>query len=72
VRGTGCDANTKRRWCSGCAKAHPGAVHCQQKCEICKLKLARWRKGGRKDGKDGKKRWCAGCAKVHVGAANVV
>ena len=68
MRGTGCDANTKRRWCSGCAKAHPGAVHCQQKCEICKLKLAKRGDGRRKDGK---KRWCAGCAKVHAGAANV-
>ena len=43
----------------------PGPCTASKKCEICKLKLAR-------RGKDGKKRWCAGCAKVHVGAVNVV
>ena len=53
------------RWCSGCAKAHAGAVDvASKKCEGCGLKAPSF--GLPAEGK--KKRWCSGCAKGHPGA----
>ena len=50
---------TKAQWCSGCAKAHAGAVNVvSKKCEGCGLKHPSF--GLSSDVK--KKRWCAGCA----------
>ena len=54
----GLSAEGKRRWCSGCAKAHTGAadlVH--KKCEGCGLKQSICGLPA-----EGKRRWCAGCA----------
>ena len=49
----------KKRWCSGCAKAHAGAVDVRdKKCEGCQLKGPRF--GLLAEGK--KVRWCTGCA----------
>jgi hypothetical protein len=57
----------KRRWCAGCAKAHPGAVNVDiRKCEDCRLKQPNFGMPS-----DGRKRWCGGCARVHAGAVNV-
>ena len=59
----------KRRWCSGCAKAHVGAVDLmkRKKCELCQVKQPNF---GLQS--EGKRRWCAGCAKAHVGAENLI
>ena len=49
----------KKRWCSGCAKAHAGAVDVSnKKCEGCGLKQPNFVLPS--DVK--KKRWCRGCA----------
>jgi hypothetical protein len=56
----------KRQWCSGCAKAHDGAVDVVSKmCEDCKLKHPKFGLVA-----EGKKRWCFGCAKAHDGAVD--
>jgi hypothetical protein len=56
----------KRWWCSGCAKAHDGAVDVGHKmCEDCELKQAKFGLVG------GKRQWCSGCAKAHDGAVDV-
>ena len=57
----------KARWCSGCAKAHAGAVDIRkEKCEGCGLKHSNFGLPA-----EGKRRWCAGCAKGHAGAVSV-
>ena len=49
----------KKRWCSGCAKAHVGAVDVvSKKCEGCGLKHPNY--GLPSEGT--RKRWCLGCA----------
>ena len=54
----------KQRWCTSCAKAHPGAVNKRSnKCEDCMQKAVNYGLSG--EGK--KQRWCAGCAKAHGG-----
>ena len=57
-----------KRWCSGCAKAHAGAVSVSQhkRCEDCDLNLPSL---GMQD--ERKKRWCSGCAKAHAGAVSI-
>jgi hypothetical protein len=58
----------RTRWCSGCAKRHPGATNTVNKrCEDCGAKQAY--KGMPADGV---KRWCSGCANQHTGATVVV
>jgi hypothetical protein len=55
----GLPAEGKRRWCSGCAKVHAGAVNVvSKKCEGCGLKTANY--GLISEGK--RRRWCLGCA----------
>ena len=52
-------AEGKKRWCSGCAKAHTGAVDIKRKkCESCGLKRPTF--GLPSEGK--KRRWCIDCA----------
>ena len=54
----GLPAEGKRRWCSGCAKGHAGAVDVNsKKCEGCGVKAPSLGLPA-----EGKKRWCAGCA----------
>jgi hypothetical protein len=54
----GLPAEGKKRWCSGCAKAHAGAVDVvSKKCEGCGLKTANY--GLLSEGK--RRRWCLGC-----------
>ena len=57
----------KKRWCSGCSKAHAGAVSLQQHCEDCGLKQPTF--GLEAEGK--KRRWCSGCSKAHDGAVSL-
>ena len=59
----------KMRWCSGCSKAHAGAVSksAQQQCEDCGLKRPTF--GLKAEGK--KRRWCSGCSKAHDGAVSL-
>ena len=59
----------KRRWCSGCAKAHVGAVHLRpdRKCEDCGLKVPWFGM----EAEPTKHRWCSRCAKAHAGAVNL-
>jgi hypothetical protein len=70
----GFPAQGKARWCTGCAKAHTGAVNVvNKKCEDCQLKLPSF--GLPSEGtsvRDRKVRWCSGCSKGHVGAENLV
>ena len=48
----------KKRWCSGCAKGHKGAVGVKAKqCEGCRLKRLTFGLPA-----EGKKRWCSGSA----------
>ena len=57
----------KRRWCSGCAKGHAGAVDVvSKKCEGCGLKQPKFGLPA-----EGKRRWCSGCAKAHAGAVDI-
>jgi hypothetical protein len=62
----GLPAEKKKRWCSGCAKAHAGAEDSNKKCEGCQLKRPNFGLPA-----EGKARWCSGCAKAHVGATDV-
>ena len=63
----GLPAEGKKRWCSGCAKAHVGVVDLNtKKCEGCGLTRPKFGLPA-----EGKKRWCAGCAKGHAGAVDV-
>ena len=65
----GFPAQGKARWCTGCAKAHTGAVNVvNKKCEDCQLKLPSF--GLPRVGKN-TKRWCGGCAKGHAGAVDI-
>jgi hypothetical protein len=58
----GLPAEGKKRWCSGCAKAHAGAVDVvSKKSEGYGLKRPNFGLPAK-----GKKRWCAGCAKRHT------
>ena len=52
------------RWCSSCAKVHPGAVALQKKakCEDCCLKSRAYGMA-----EERKKRWCSACSKEHPG-----
>ena len=51
-------AEEKARWCSGCAKSHPGAKDvANKKCEGCKLKMPNFGTPAEK-----KRRWCSACA----------
>jgi hypothetical protein len=62
----GVPAEGKARWCSGCAKAHTGAVDIRHpKCESCGLKEARL--GLPSEPK--KRRWCGDCAQAARKAA---
>ena len=65
----GLPAEGKARWCSGCAKAHAGAVNVSsKKCEGCGEKAARL--GLPSDGM--KRRWCGDCAPkaAHAGGGH--
>jgi hypothetical protein len=63
----GLPAEGKKRWCSGCAKGHAGAVDIShKKCEDCKVKYRTFGLPA-----EGKNRWCSGCAKGHAGAVDV-
>ena len=60
-------AQGKTRWCSRCAKGHPGAVNITgKKCEDCHQKHASCGMPS-----DRKRRWCGGCAKLHIGAIDI-
>ena len=62
----GLPSDRMKRWCSGCAKGHAGAVDVSSKmCEGCGVKGA-----SLKLPSDRMKRWCSGCAKGHAGAVN--
>jgi hypothetical protein len=57
----GLPAEGKKRWCSGCAKAHAGAVDVgNTKCEGCLLKRARIWVPSPSDGR--KRPLCTDCA----------
>ena len=61
----GTPSERKRRWCSGCSKAH-GAINLNVKmCEGCGAKEANFGTPTERE-----KRWCSGCGKVH-GAVSV-
>jgi hypothetical protein len=63
----GLPSDRTKRWCSGCAKGHAGAVNVvDKKCEECQLKIPNFGLPA-----EGKKRWCFGCAKGHAGAVNI-
>jgi hypothetical protein len=56
----GLPAEKKKRWCSGCAKGHEGAVNLHSKlCEGCGQKRA-VHEGLPAEGE--KRRWCSSCA----------
>jgi hypothetical protein len=58
----------KKRWCSGCAKAHAGAEEPVHKmCEGCGLKQPSFGLPA-----DGKKRWCSDCSKAHAGVKDLI
>ena len=56
-----------RRWCPGCAQAHPGAVvrRLASLCEDCNMKASNF---GVRIGERVERRWCGACAKAHEGA----
>jgi hypothetical protein len=55
-----------KRWCSGCAKGHAGAVDFKNKtCEDCAVKQPAFGLPP-----DRTRRWCSGCAKGHAGAVD--
>jgi hypothetical protein len=58
-----------RRWCPGCAQAHPGAVvrRSASLCEDCNIKASNF--GVRIDERV-ERRWCGVCAKAHEGAVS--
>ena len=66
-------APRRGRWCSGCAKAHPGSARRRgadegppkQKCEDCERSFATFGLATQ-----GAQRWCGPCAKAHAGAVN--
>jgi hypothetical protein len=63
----GLEADGVNRWCSGCAKQHPGARDVVSKmCEDCHDKQPRYGLEA-----NGVKHRCFGCAKQHPGAKNV-
>ena len=55
----------KKRWCTNCAKNHPGSERRSPMCHDCGVVHRSYGLG------DGKKRWCKGCSKNHVGAVVV-
>ena len=59
----------RRRWCPGCAQAHPGAITdaSSSLCEDCHLRA---RTFGIRTGERVARRWCGGCAKGHDGAVS--
>jgi hypothetical protein len=63
---------SKRRWCTACAKQHPGAIcayiQIKQRCTDCGVKTPHY---GMPEG-DRKRKWCAPCASKHPGAIDVV
>jgi hypothetical protein len=63
----GLRSDGKKRWCTGCAKAHhPETVDLRTGvCEDCKVNAPS------RGLADGKKRWCAGCSKAHLGSMDV-
>ena len=72
----GLPTEKKRRWCSVCARAHPGAISVTfqtARCEDCSQKRAsfgllnkpRRQHGGRGAPGEGRARWCGSCAKAH-------
>ena len=60
---------SRLRWCSGCAKAHAGAVNLKNwnsRCEDCGLNQGHYGLESER-----KKRWCRPCAKAHTGAVSL-
>ena len=64
----GMEDEQKRRWCSGCAKAHAGAVNLKRnnRCEDCGLNQGHYGLESER-----MKRWCRPCAKLHAGAVSL-
>ena len=57
-------AGNRQRWCTACAKGHPGAViTIGRRCEDCAEKWARFALDG-----DAAARWCRSCGLSHAGA----
>jgi hypothetical protein len=72
IAGANANGGTSRRWCSGCAKAHKGAVFhhvsrcvdCKEKTPYCGLPTDVLPNGTKS------RKWCIECAKKHPGAVD--